>query len=283
MRDLGTRLECRHTRHSIRQQNNLDLKSRLLWLSPWMEQQKSRWDVSWFRFRSISSAGIPFQWVPNLSNSAAFDFQPNCRVQSRFRANNQNKQGRYSLRSTGGLVWLVIKIVIGRKERVLGYVHTVPDRFSLRCKSCSGTVWTRINVLLRCRKCSEAFPVWTEALSVIQFAKPPFDLKRSFTKTRFRCNFYSDRSVQTWLGPFQKPIRYGTFHFQQRSEAVLFRSRNCLESSVPDVNRSPIRYTFCDAPFHYPVQCEHSLNAMEPHFGCNSDCFDYEMNAIELL
>ena len=31
-------------------------------------------------------------------------------------------------------------------------------------------------------------------------------------------------------------------------------------SSVPSVNRNPIRYTFCDAPFHYPVQCEHSLN-----------------------
>ena len=36
-------------------------------------------------------------------------------------------------------------------------------------------------------------------------------------------------------------------------------SRNCFESRIPSVNRSPIRYTFCDAPFHYPVQCEHSL------------------------
>ena len=53
-----------------------------------------------------------------------------------------------------------------------------------------------------------------------------------------------------------------TFHFQQRSGAVLFRSRNCFESSVPSVNRSPIRYTFCDAPFHYPVQCEHSLSSL---------------------
>ena len=26
------------------------------------------------------------------------------------------------------------------------------------------------------------------------------------------------------------------------------------------MTRSPIRYTFCEAPFHYPVQCEHSLN-----------------------
>ena len=120
-------------------------------------------------------------------------------------------------------------------------------------------MWTRINVPLWSRNCSEAFPVWTQALSVIQFATFPFDLKRSFTKMRFRCNFCSDKSVQTWFGPFQKPIRYGTFYFQQRSGAVLFRSRNCFESSIPSVNRSPIRYTFCDAPFHYPVQCEHSL------------------------
>ena len=55
------------------------------------------------------------------------------------------------------------------------------------------------------------------------------------------------------------PIR--NVHFQRRSGAVLFRSRNCFESSVPIVNRSPIRYTFCDAPFHYPEQCEHSLKS----------------------
>ena len=145
-----------------------------------------------------------------------------------------------------------------RKSCDKGYVHTVPDRFLLRFKSCSGTVWTGINILLRCRNCSEAFPVWTEALSVMQFATLPFDLKRSFTKTRFHCNFCSDKSVQTWFGPFQKPIRYGTFHFQQRSGAALFRSRNCFENSIPGVNRSPIRYTFCDALCHYPVQCEHS-------------------------
>ena len=53
--------------------------------------------------------------------------------------------------------------------------------------------------------------------------------------------------------------RYGTFQFQQRSGAALFQSRNCFESSIPSVNRRPIRYTFCDAPFHCPVQCEHSL------------------------
>ena len=143
---------------------------------------------------------------------------------------------------------------------LLGYVHTVPDRFLLHFKRCSGTVWTRINVLLWCRNCSEAFPVWTQALSVIQFTTLPFDLKRSFTNMRFHCNFCSDRSVQTWLRPFQKPIQYGTFHFQQRSRAVLFQSRKCFESSIPGVNRSLIWYTFCDVPFHCLKHCEHSFN-----------------------
>ena len=67
----------------------------------------------------------------------------------------------------------------------LGYVHTVPDRFLFHFKSCSGTVWTRINVLLRCRNCSKAFPVWTEAVSVIQFATLPFDLKDHLPKRGF--------------------------------------------------------------------------------------------------
>ena len=80
------------------------------------------------------------------------------------------------------------------------------------------------------------------------------DLKRLFTKTRFRCNFCSDKSVQTCFGPFQEPIRYRTFHFQHfpLSRAVLFRSRKCLESSVSGVNRVcehslcfKFRTTFC--------------------------------------
>ena len=32
---------------------------------------------------------------------------------------------------------------------------------------------------------------------VCNLQRSPFDLKRSFTKTRFRCNFCSDKSVQT--------------------------------------------------------------------------------------
>ena len=35
------------------------------------------------------------------------------------------------------------------------------------------------------------------ALSIIHFAMLSFDLKRLFTKTRFRCNFCSDKRVQT--------------------------------------------------------------------------------------
>ena len=150
-------------------------------------------------------------------------------------------------------------IIVKSRNGRMGIPHTcclntVPDRFLLHFKSCSGTVWTRIYVLLQCRNCSEAFPVWTEALSVIQFATLPFDLKRSFTKTltRFRCNFCSDKSVQTWFRPFQKPIQYGIF---SGTEQYWFPSRNCFENSVPSVSRSPVRYTFCDALFHYLVQC----------------------------
>ena len=32
----------------------------------------------------------------------------------------------------------------------------------------------------------------------MQLASLSFDLKRLFTKTRFRCNFCSDKNVQTW-------------------------------------------------------------------------------------
>ena len=49
------------------------------------------------------------------------------------------------------------------------------------------------------------------------------------------------------------------------SRAVLFGGRNCLESSVPSVNRSLVRNTFCNAPLHYPAQCEHSLNKNISH------------------
>ena len=50
--------------------------------------------------------------------------------------------------------------------------------------------------------------------------------------------------------------------FNSGAEQYCSGAGKFFESSVPSVNRSPIRYTFCDAPFHYPVQCEHSLSAL---------------------
>ena len=44
------------------------------------------------------------------------------------------------------------------------------------------------------------------------------------------------------------------------------------------MNRNPIRYTFCDAPFHYPVQCEHSLNKPDNLSDANSS----ENNAYDV-
>ena len=34
-----------------------------------------------------------------------------------------------------------------------------------------------------------------------------------------------------------------------------------LQHSQCEQNRGPIWYTFCNAPFHYPVQCEHHISA----------------------
>ena len=90
-----------------------------------------------------------------------------------------------------------------------------------------------------------------------QSAKLPFDLKRSFDSTKFRCNFCSDKSVQTY------PI-------WNVSLSTTERSRNCFESNVPDVNRSPIWYTSCGTP---PDRFSMSLIFPEPggtHFAMGS-------------
>ena len=91
-------------------------------------------------------------------------------------------------------------------------LYAIFTLYRIHFKYCSGTVWTRINVLLGCRNCSKAFPVWTEALSVIQFATLHFDLKRSFTSTRFCRNFWSDKSVY--------PIRNVPLSTAERSSTV---------------------------------------------------------------
>ena len=99
-----------------------------------------------------------------------------------------------------------------------------------------------------------------------QFEQKPyssFDFKRSFTSTKFCCNFCSDKVFRFDSDRFKNlsDTERSTF-MRQWSGAVVFPSRNCVESSVPTVNRSPIWYTFRDALFHYPAQCEHSLNSL---------------------
>ena len=78
-------------------------------------------------------------------------------------------------------------------------------------------------------------------------------------KTRFCCNFSSKCSDLILTVSETYPIRNVPHATAEQSRAVLFRSRKCFESSVPGVNRIHIQYTFRNAPFHYPVQCEHSL------------------------
>ena len=94
---------------------------------------------------------------------------------------------------------------------------------------------------------------------------PSYNLRRSLLILKYHLPIRGSvaiSAVQTWLSPFQKHIRYGLVHFQQRSGPVLFRSKNCFESSISGVNRSAIWYTFCNALFHCPAHCEHHLSRM---------------------
>ena len=64
-----------------------------------------------------------------------------------------------------------------------------------------------------------------------------------------KCSDLTQTVLKTYL------IRNVPFSTAERSSTV-----NCFESSVATVNRSLIQYIFCNAPFHYLVQCEHSLS-----------------------
>ena len=109
----------------------------------------------------------------------------------------------------------------------------------------------------------KAFPVWTEALSVIKFATLPFDLKRSFTKMRFHCNFCSDTDgIQTvWKNYLIQNIALST-----AEQGSTVPEQKMLWKQNSQCEKKPsIQYTFCDAPFHYPVHCEHSLRVSILH------------------
>ena len=53
------------------------------------------------------------------------------------------------------------------------------------------------------------------------------------------------------------PIRNVPLSTAEQSNTV--PEQKLFRKQLPSVNRNPIRYTFCDTPFHYPVQCEHGL------------------------
>ena len=141
-----------------------------------------------------------------------------------------------------------------------GYVHTVLDRFLLHFKV--ALVQCEQELMFCCS--AEIVPKRSQCE---QKPYPSYNLQRSLL---IRKDHLPERGCVAISAPikvfrldserFKKPILHGMFHFQQRSGAVLFRSSNCFKNSVPSVNRGPIQYTFCDSPFHYPVQCEHSLS-----------------------
>ena len=133
------------------------------------------------------------------------------------------------------------------------------------CSPCTGQVFALFQKLLlyskhvhRCVAKIASFQKCSHCAGSIQITSQlPFQISvvhscvynSPFTNEMLRCNFCSDKNVQTGSGPFQKPIRYRTFHFLQRSKGVLFRSKNCSRTSASSVNRGSVRYTFCNAPF----------------------------------
>ena len=58
----------------------------------------------------------------------------------------------------------------------------------------------------------------------------------------------AEQVVHIRSGAFQKAIRYGTYHFSNRSVPARNRHRNCVGLAGSNVNRRPIRYGFRDAP-----------------------------------
>ena len=106
---------------------------------------------------------------------------------------------------------------------------------------------------------------------LMQFATLPFDLKRSLTKNEVPLQFLLRQKCSDLIRTVSKtyPIRNVPLSTAERSSTV--PEQKLFESSIPSVNRSasPIRYTFCDAPFHYPVQCEHS-DSLFPNVICIS-------------
>ena len=142
--------------------------------------------------------------------------------------------------------------------RRLGYVHTVPDRFCSVSKVAS--VQCEQELMFCCG--AEIVPKRSQCE---QKPYPLCNLQRSLLIWKDNLPIRGSVAISAPIKVFRLDSdRLKNLSDTERSTfnsgAVLFRSRNCFESSIPSVNRSPIRYTFCDAPFHYPVQCEHSLS-----------------------
>ena len=165
-------------------------------------------------FKILLDLGITDQWIKDLQ-SCLWNFHPFnwlfLQFSFRIQLNLQMRKDMWYL--TGAMFtlyrfkgfWSLSKVVLVQCEQKLMFC------------TCYGA-----EIVPKCSQCEQkSYPSY-----ILQHSL--FYLKRSFTKT--------------WFRPFQKPVRYGTFHFQQRSgaAALLFRRRKCFKSSVPSVNRSPI-------------------------------------------
>ena len=122
-------------------------------------------------------------------------------------------------------------------------------------------VKNRLNVLLRYRNCSEAFPVWTGALSVIQFATLTSDLKKTHLPKR------GSVAISAPIKVFRLDSdRFKNLSDKERSTFNSEAEQYCSGAETASkaaflVRTEALSGTFCDGPFHYTVRCEHSLRA----------------------
>ena len=133
----------------------------------------------------------------------------------------------------------------------LGYVHTIPDRFSVRLGNRSDTMWTVLGEIEPDRNglefsCSHHIG----SIFVLVSQKQTYPrLQESDNEIPFQKQGRSaEQVVHISRGAFQNAIRYGTYHFWNRSVPARNRHRNCAGTVGSNVNRRPIRYCFRIAP-----------------------------------
>ena len=132
--------------------------------------------------------------------------------------------------------------------KVLGYIHTVPNRYLPVSKV--APIQCEQELMFCCR--AEIVPKRSQC----EYKPyPSYNLQRFLLISKDYLPVRDSVAISA-------PIKCSDL---SRTVSKIYPIRKvplstAERSSVLSVNISPIRYIFCDALFHCPVQCEHSLS-----------------------